>query len=1290
MTNDLAALRNLLEDLPVRERIRLERRLARALSPGTPVHADELTRITGLVEHAAQRIAERRASCPGLTYPEDLPISGHREAIAAAIERSQVIVVAGETGSGKTTQLPKICLELGRGISGMIGHTQPRRIAARTVAERLCDELGVSLGTQVGYAVRFTDIVGDRTLIKVMTDGILLAEIRRDRLLSAYDTIILDEAHERSLNIDYLLGYLTQLLPRRGDLKVIVTSATIDTARFAAHFDAPVIEVSGRSFPVEVRYRPPHDEDPDNDRDPNQALVDAVAELAQEGPGDILVFMSGERDIKDAAESLRDRALPELELLPLYARLSAAEQHRVFQPHRMRRVVLATNVAETSLTVPGIRYVIDTGLARISRYSHRTKVQRLPIEPISKASANQRAGRCGRTAPGVCIRLYSEEDYAARPDFTDPEILRTNLASVILQMEAIGLGEIEHFPFLEPPDRRAVADGRALLEELGAFDPKNGSRALTKIGRQLAELPLDPRLARMVVEAEARGCLREITIIAAALSIQDPREHPMEQAQAAEQMHQRFNVAGSDFLAFVRLWDYLAELQAERSGNQFRRQCRAEYLNVLRIREWQDVAGQIRRVYRSRGVHANTEPAEAAQVHQAVLAGLLSQIGMRDRNRGDYLGARNTRWQIARSSSLAKGKPAWAMAGALVETERTWARTLARIEPRWAERLGGHLTKRSLSEPWWDAARGEALATERITLYGLPVVAGRTISLARTDPATAREIFIHHALIEQDWHTPLPILNRIHVHRETAAKLVARVRHHGTSLAEDALTEFFDAALPTSVTTGNRLEHWWRHASEPERQSLVLPITAFVGESGVNFDPEDYPDSWVQGALELPLRYCFEPGAEEDGVTVEIPIEVLNQLTNEPFDWHIPGYRTEIVETLLRGLPKRLRRTLVPIAETADRLVEELGPETGELRASLAVRLSKLTGQPLTDFVFDLNILPPYLRMRFLVHDEAGATLGAGRDLGELRRQLASALQLVVARVFPELEARSATTWAFGNLHREIQRGQLRAYPTLIDEGTSVAVAIVDSPDVQAEQMWKATRRLLAFAAPVSAVHIQRRLTNAARLALARSLVSVDGLIEDCTVAALDAIIERGAGPFFEAAGFAALADVARRTLADTVARAATQAGDIVAEASALRAHLAELEVGEVRDVLHDAIHDIRRQLDGLVYPGFVTDAGIQRLTDIARYLSAISQRLAQLPGDAHRDRERQMRVAAVERRFDEVHEQLATRGTTVPELIEVRWMLEEFRISVWAQRLRTKGTVSEARILRALGELSG
>ena len=864
MTRSALDLTDRLDGLTIRDRHRLARRIERAARHGDGDQAArELARLARAIDEAEARRAARTAAVPTVSYPDDLPVSALRTEISAAIRDHQVVVVAGETGSGKTTQIPKMCLELGRGIDGMIGHTQPRRIAARTVAERLAEELGVPLGSAVGYSVRFTDTVSDTSLIKVMTDGILLAEIRHDRLLTAYDTIIVDEAHERSLNIDFLLGYLTQLLPQRRDLKVIITSATIDTARFAAHFAAPVVEVSGRTYPVEVRYRPGREdtEDAAGDRDINEAVCEAVHELVADGPGDVLVFLPGERDIRDAADALRTAGPQDVEILPLFARLSAAEQHRVFLPHPDRRVVLATNVAETSLTVPGVRSVVDTGLARVSRFSHRTKVQRLPIERVSRASADQRAGRCGRVAPGTCIRLYSEEDYASRPEFTDPEILRTNLASVILQMAAIDLGEVEAFPFIEPPDRRSVADGQALLEELGAFARRDGRLRLTPTGRRLAQLPLDPRLGRMVLEAERRHCLREVTIIAAALSVQDPRERPADQAQAAEELHRRFLVADSDFLSYLRLWDYLAGLQAELSGNQFRKRCRAEYLNVLRIREWQDVAGQIREVYRAEGVHANQEPARGDQVHQALLAGLLSQIGRRDRVRGDYQGARDSRWQIGRASTLARRQPAWVMAGALVETERTWARTVARIEPAWAERLGAHLVRRSFSEPWWDPKRGEAMTEERVTLYGLPVVSGRPVSLSRIDPAAAREIFIREALVHRDWPVELPPLERARAGLEQVRALEARVRRRDLVAGDEALIDFYEARVPPEVTSGRRFERWWRRAEEAAPGVLDVPLSVLIDPEAGPVDLSVFPDRWVQGDLELTLHYCFDPGA---------------------------------------------------------------------------------------------------------------------------------------------------------------------------------------------------------------------------------------------------------------------------------------------------------------------------------------------------------------------------------------------------------------------------------------------
>ena len=1292
-----------LDGVTLRDRHRLRRRIERAGHQSGERAGRELQAVAAAVEEAEHRRAARAAAVPAVRYPEDLPVSARRDEVMAAIRDHQVVVVAGETGSGKTTQIPKMCLELGRGVDGMIGHTQPRRIAARTVAERVAEELDVALGRAVGYQVRFTDSVSDTTLVKVMTDGILLAEIRHDRLLTAYDTIIVDEAHERSLNIDFLLGYLAQLLPRRPDLKVIITSATIDTERFAAHFSAPVVEVSGRTYPVEVRYRPltPEAEAPDADggetaggeRDVNAAICDAVAELTTEGPGDVLVFLPGERDIRDAAEALRADGPDGLEILPLYARLSAAEQHRVFKAHRGRRVVLATNVAETSLTVPGIRYVVDTGLARVSRFSHRTKVQRLPIEAVSRASADQRAGRCGRVAPGVCIRLYSEEDYARRAEFTDPEILRTNLASVILQMAAIGLGEVESFPFIEPPDRRSITDGRALLEELGAIETHGERLRLTPTGRRLAELPVDPRLGRMVLEAESRDCLREVTIIAAALSIQDPRERPAEKAQAAEELHRRFAVADSDFLGYVKLWDYLAELQSQLSGNQFRKRCKAEYLHVLRIREWQDVAGQIRQVYRGRGAHANRDPATADQVHQALLAGLLSQIGMRDRLRGDYLGARNSRWMIGRGSALARRQPAWAMAGALVETERTWARTVARIEPAWAERLGAHLVKRSYSDPWWDAKRGEAMAEERVTLYGLPVVAGRPVSLARVDPGEARRMFIDEALVGRNWPVSVAPLERTAARMEQVRALEERVRRRDLLADPEVLADFYDSVVPAEVTTGRRFERWWRREKERRPGLLDVPLEVLVDRTGGPVDFAGYPDRWVQDGMELPLSYRYEPGADDDGVTASVPLAGLNRLRPDGFDWNVAGYRPELVTALVRMLPKRYRRVLGPAGEVARQVLEAAGPADGPLFEAVAARLARLSGEPVTAEPWDVADLPPHLRVAFAVVDGDGRVLARGRDLDALRDRLRDRVRAALAAVAPELVRHGATTWEFGELPSVVERDGFRAYPALVDEGDSVGVALLDSPATQADSMWRATRRLLLLAAPLPSTHLQRRLTNETKLALARSGTPLAVLFDDCATAVADRIIVAHGGPAFEESGFEAMAASARRDLVDRVARLATIAGGVMAAAEQLDDALGRLERADRGGRMQPALADVRAQVADLVRPGFVTSAGTARLGDLLRYLDAAGRRLERLPADVRRDAERQAAVGRVRARYEQLVDQVAS-GTAPAAvragLSDIRWMIEELRVSLWAQSLGTPSPVSEARIMRAIDRMTG
>ncbi|HTE74224.1 MAG TPA: ATP-dependent RNA helicase HrpA, partial [Actinomycetes bacterium] len=864
---------------------------------------------------------------PPVSYPPELPVAQRRDDIAAAIRDHQVVVVAGETGSGKTTQLPKICLELGRGVAGLIGHTQPRRIAARSVAERIAEELKVPLGDAIGYSVRFTDRVGPATMVRLMTDGILLAEIQRDRELRAYDTIIVDEAHERSLNIDFLLGYLASLLPRRPDLKLVITSATIDTERFAAHFGgAPVVEVSGRTYPVEVRHRPLVDPDrPEaEEQDVVAGILAAVDELREEDNGgagnDILVFLSGEREIRDTADALRGHlrgVREEVEVLPLYARLSAAEQHRVFEPHSARRVVLATNVAETSLTVPGVRYVVDPGTARVSRYSHRLKVQRLPIERVSQASANQRAGRCGRTSDGVCIRLYSEDDFRERPEFTEPEILRTNLASVILQMTALGLGDLAAFPFLEPPDRRQVKDGLDLLVELGALEQPGkragaATRRLTPLGRSLARLPVDPRLARMLLEADRNGCVPDVLVIVAAMSIQDPRERPAEHQQAADTMHRRFADDRSDFLAYRNLWVYLQEQQKSLSGNAFRRMCRTEFLHYLRVREWQDLVGQLRQVAKSIGLSTAGEVGapgdEPKPVHLSLLAGLLSHVGLWDPDRREYAGARGAHFAAWPGSALFKKPPAWVMAGELVETSRLWGRDLGRIEPEWVEPLAEHLVKRSYSEPHWSAKQGAVMAYEKVTLYGVPIVASRRITYGRIDPGLSRELFVRHALVQGEWRTHHRFF---HHNRELLAdveELEHRARRRDILVDDETLFDFYDERVPPDVVSARHFDAWWKAARRETPDLLTFDPEMLVREGASRVNDADFPDAWVRGGLQLPLTYQFEPGTDADGVTVHVPVAVLNRLTPSGSDWQVPGLRLEVVTALLRTLPKDLRR----------------------------------------------------------------------------------------------------------------------------------------------------------------------------------------------------------------------------------------------------------------------------------------------------------------------------------------------------------------------------------------------
>ena len=1245
------------------------------------------------------RLDRRRASVPAIGYPENLPVSQRREDILAAIRDHQVVIVAGETGSGKTTQLPKICLELGRGIAGMIGHTQPRRLAARTVAERIAEELDTPLGGPIGYQVRFTGQVGADTLVKVMTDGILLAEIQQDRLLRRYDTLIIDEAHERSLNVDFLLGYLKQLLPRRPDLKVVITSATIETDRFARHFasagpdgePAPVIEVSGRTYPVEVRYRPIDPED--TDRDQVQSIVDAVHELRAEPAGDILVFLSGEREIRDTADALGRENLPQTEVLPLYARLSMAEQHRVFAPHPGRRIVLATNVAETSLTVPGIRYVIDPGTARISRYSNRTKVQRLPIEPVSQASANQRKGRCGRVADGICIRLYDEADFESRPEFTDPEILRTNLASVILQMTAAGLGDIAGFPFMDPPDRRNIQDGMALLTELGALD--DGGRRLTPLGRKLARLPVDPRLARMVLAAERNGCVREVLVIAAALSIQDPRERPSDKQAQADQAHARFADPDSDFLAYLNLWRYLQEQQKALSTNQFRKLCRAEYLNYLRVREWQDLESQLRQVVKGLGVPIgppDAEPAEPARIHQSLLSGLLSHVGLKDPTGREYLGARGAKFAVFPASALAKKPPRWVMAAELVETSRLWARINARIEPDWIEQLAGHLVKRSYSEPHWERKQAAVLAYEKVTLFGIPIVVSRKVNFGRIDPVTSRDLFLRHALVEGDWDTHHAFFQDNRALLAEVQELEDRARRRDIVVDDQTLYEFYDARIPADVVSGRHFDSWWKKTRRERPELLSFSASMLVNPGSSTVDPRDFPDRWPGGTLAL--SYEFSPGSTVDGVTVDVPLTALGQLSPGPFSWQVPGLREELVTALIRSLPKQIRREFAPAPDHAREVLARLTPYVEPLLDGVERELHRLTGVVVPRDAWDFSRVPDHLRLTFRVLDEDGGTLASGKDLVALKESLrpqsraavAAAVGSAVAGPGGTIERTGLTDWTVGTLPRVVTAERVTAYPALVDEGQSVAARLFDSADEADFAMWGGTRRLLALAVPAPLRALQSRLSNEARLVLTRNPHgSVAALLDDCVAAAIDALIAEAGGPAWSLEAFEALRERVRADLGRTLVDVVDAVRPVLAGA-----HEVTTRLGSVRNPAWLAsLTDIRAQLAGLVYPGFVTATGAARLRELPRYLSAMLRRLDRLAENPARDRERTEAVGTVAREYRQLLDQVPPGHPVPAGLRDVRWMLEELRVNYFAQSLGTPYPISDKRIYRALDDLS-
>ncbi|EHS1087844.1 TPA: ATP-dependent RNA helicase HrpA [Vibrio cholerae] len=1290
--NSAASLKKALGECLIKDRFRFSKRIDGASKIKNESARNAVFDEIALdIAQSMMVVEQRKQQMPKIEYPALLPVSQKRDDIAQAIAHHQVVIVAGETGSGKTTQLPKICAELGRGKYGLIGHTQPRRLAARSVANRIAEEMETELGGFVGYKVRFTDQISDQTQIKLMTDGILLAEIQNDRFLNQYDTIIIDEAHERSLNIDFILGYLKQLLPRRPDLKVIITSATIDPERFSKHFsNAPIIEVSGRTYPVEVRYRPlAGDDDSESDRDQLEGIFQAVDELCDEGLGDILIFMNGEREIRDTADALSKRNLRDTEIVPLYARLSAGEQNKIFQPHAGRRIVLATNVAETSLTVPGIKYVIDPGTARISRYSYRTKVQRLPIEPISQASANQRKGRCGRTEEGICIRLYSEEDFLSRPEFTDPEILRTNLASVILQMTALGLGDIEAFPFVEAPDKRNIQDGVRLLEELGAINDqiKDPKKRLTESGKQLARLPIDPRLARMVLEASKIGCLKEVMIIASALSIQDPRERPSDKQQSADDKHRRFNHEDSDFLTFVNLWHYIGQQQKALTSNQFRRQCKLDYLNYLRVREWQDVYTQLHQSTREMGFKLNDEPGSYHAVHSAILVGLLSHIGMKDQEKNEYHGARNARFNIFPASGLFKKQPKWVMSAELVETSKLWARVVAKIEPDWIEPLAKHLIKRSYSEPHWSKKNAAVMAYEKVMLYGIPIVPKRLVNYGTIDPVLSREIFIRSALVEGDWETKHAFFKQNRALLAEVEELEHKSRRRDILVDDEELFQFYDQRVGTEVVSGRHFDAWWKTASRKTPDLLSFEKEMLFKGDASHITDLDYPNFWHQGNLKLKLSYQFEPGENSDGVTVHIPLPILNQVEPHGFDWQIPGLRHELVVSLIKSLPKTLRKNFVPAPNYADAFLARVTPFEMPLLDAMEKELRRMTGVTVLREDWKLDQLPAHLKITYRAVDHRNRKLNESCDLHELKESLKEKVQETLSQVADDdIEQRDLHTWSFGELPKVYQqkRGgfEVRAYPALVDKKDSVEIKLFETEQEQLSAMRAGQRRLILLNVPSPIKYLHANLPNKSKLGLYfNPYGKVLDLIDDCIACGVDKLIEERGGMVWEPQAFEALKEHVRAELGDTVVEIAKQVETILTTAYNINKRLK----GKVDFTMAFALSDVKAQIEGLIFSGFATECGWKRLPDILRYMRAIERRMEKLPVDPNKDRLHMLKIESVANKYKELLNKIP-KGMAIPDNVrEIRWMLEELRVSYFAQQLGTPYPVSDKRIINAI-----
>jgi ATP-dependent helicase HrpA len=1327
-----------------------------------------------------QRVVEPNP-IPPITFPEALPVSGRREEIAKAIAQNQVVIVCGETGSGKTTQLPKICLELGRGLgaggTGLIGHTQPRRIAASATGRRIAEELGTPFGEVVGYKVRFTDNLSPGASVKLMTDGILLAETQTDPLLKAYDTLIIDEAHERSLNIDFLLGYLKEILVKRPDLKLIVTSATIDADRFARHFGrddkpAPVIEVSGRLYPVEVRYRPVAEDSPavksaegsassssresrdrpktqrETDRDLMEAIVDAVDELCREGPGDVLVFLPGEREIRDAAEALRKHHPPHTEILPLFARLSAAEQERVFRTSNARRIVLATNVAETSLTVPGIRYVVDTGLARVKRYSYRNKVEQLQVESISQAAANQRAGRCGRVADGVCIRLYEESDFQGRVRFTDPEILRSSLASVILRMKSLHLTAIETFPFIEPPPGRAIADGYQLLNELGAVDDDN---QLTPLGRELARLPLDPRVGRMILAARDQQALKEVLIIASALSVQDPRDRPIEAQEQADQAHRRFADERSEFLQWLKIWNWFEEAIAHKKSNrQLQDECRKNFLSQLRLREWRDVHSQLLTVVREHGWRLNEAEATFEQIHLALLTGLLGNIGLKADDEPYFLGARSIKFYLWPGSALVKKAGKWVMAAELVETSRLYARCIAKIEPEWIEKIGEHLLKKSLSEPHWEKRAAQVSAFERAMLYGLPIYHRRRVSFGKQDPARARELFIRGALVEGEFDTKLAFFAHNRKLLADIEQLEHKSRRQDVLVDDELIFGFYDQALPQGIYTGASFERWYRDevkkSGQPEDKLRLLYLSRddLMRHEAAGVTTDLFPKRMTMAGVEMALTYHFEPGSPRDGVTLAVPLYALNQVDARRCEWLVPGMLKEKTQLLLKSLPQKLRRHCVPLPEYAAGFVERhSGPRfgAGGLLESLIADVREQTQVAMKQSDFKLETLTPHLFMNFKVIDEHGRQLAMGRNMSQLRAELGGQAQQHFQKIAssaagaaladagggggvagaaqasgasgaqasgvagaashaasrskgaavsgPQTTSQDGaqgtalyeklTTWNFGKLPEllEIRRGgqTLFGYPALVDRGTHCDVEVFDSPDEAARIHRAGLRRLFALQLKEPIKYLEKNLPGLREMAMQ---FMPRGTQEELRDQLIDTALDRAClqDPLpADDVSFHTRRDEGRSRLTLLAQEISRLVGQILSEYATVTKKLVQAKSFTA------AYADMQNQLDGLIGKRFVVDTPYPQLAHFPRYLKGIALRVDKLKADSARDA----------RQFAEFHPLLqnyqravAQRGGVLdPRLSEFRWLLEELRISLFAQELRTPMPVSVKRLYK-------